>query len=54
MIEVEVKARRGPEVLDKILVMGALFKGTEHHHDIYFNSPKRDFRKTDEALRIRI
>jgi adenylate cyclase class 2 len=54
MIEVEVKARRGPEVLDKILAMGAVLKGTEHHHDIYFNSPNRDFRKTDEALRIRI
>jgi len=54
MIEVEVKARRGPGVLDKILAMGAVLKGTEHHHDIYFNSPTRDFRRTDEALRIRI
>jgi adenylate cyclase class 2 len=54
MIEVEVKARRGPNVLDKILAMGAVLKGTEHHHDIYFNSPTRDFRRTDEALRIRI
>jgi adenylate cyclase class 2 len=54
MIEVEVKARRGPEVADKILAMGAVLKGTEHHHDIYFNSPSRDFRRTDEALRIRI
>ncbi len=54
MIEVEVKARSGPEVADKILAMGAVLKGTEHHHDIYFNSPTRDFRRTDEALRIRI
>lgn len=54
MIEVEVKARYGPEVADKILAMGAVLKGTEHHHDIYFNSPSRDFRRTDEALRIRI
>jgi adenylate cyclase class 2 len=54
MIEVEVKARCDPEVADKILAMGAVLKGTEHHHDIYFNSPMRDFRITDEALRIRI
>jgi len=54
MIEVEVKARCGPDVLDKILAMGAVLKGIEHHHDIYFNSPNRDFRRTDEALRIRI
>lgn len=54
MIEVEVKTRCGPEVLDKILAMGAVLKGTEHHHDIYFNSPTRDFRRTDEALRIRV
>lgn len=54
MIEVEVKARRGPDALDKILAMGAVLKGAEHHHDIYFNSPNRDFRRTDEALRIRI
>ena len=54
MIEVEVKARCDPEVVDKILAMGAVLKGTEHHHDIYFNSPDRDFRRTDEALRIRI
>lgn len=53
MIEVEVKARCDSEVADKILAMGAVLKGTEHHHDIYFNSPSRDFRKTDEALRIR-
>jgi adenylate cyclase class 2 len=54
MIEVEVKARCGPEVVDKILALGAVLKGTEHHQDIYFNSPIRDFRETDEALRIRI
>jgi adenylate cyclase, class 2 len=53
MIEVEVKSRCRPEVADKILAMGAVLKGTEHHRDIYFNSPKRDFRITDEALRIR-
>ncbi len=28
--------------------------GTENHRDLYFNSPQCDFRKSDEALRIRI
>jgi adenylate cyclase class 2 len=27
--------------------------GVQHHCDTYFNSPDRDFAKTDEALRIR-
>lgn len=54
MIEVEVKAKCDPEIANKILAMGAVLKRTEHHHDIYFNSPSRDFRRTDEALRIRI
>jgi adenylate cyclase class 2 len=53
MIEVEVKARCNPEIREKIVALGAIQKGTEHHHDIYFNSPMRDFRITDEALRIR-
>ena len=54
MIEVEVKARALPDTLDKIISLGAAFAGTENHRDLYFNSPQRDFRKSDEALRIRI
>lgn len=54
MIEVEVKARALPDTLDKIISLGATFAGTENHKDLYFNSPERDFRKRDEALRIRI
>jgi adenylate cyclase class 2 len=54
MIEVEVKARCSQDVLPKILDLGAVKKGVENHRDIYFNSPLRDFRITDEALRIRI
>jgi adenylate cyclase, class 2 len=54
MIEIEVKARCGPDVLDTIRALGAVYLATENHHDIYFNSAHRDFRKTDEALRIRI
>ena len=54
MIEIEVKARCSPDILDNVRALGAVYLATENHHDIYFNSPQRDFRKTDEALRIRI
>ncbi len=54
MIEVEVKARADEQTLSKIFALGAVFLKEENHVDIYFNSPLRDFRKTDEALRIRI
>ncbi len=54
MIEVEVKARARADTLEKILALGAVPMGTENHRDLYFNSPLRDFRQSDEALRIRI
>jgi adenylate cyclase class 2 len=54
MIEVEVKARCSHNILPKILALGAVKNEVENHRDIYFNSPMRDFRSTDEALRIRI
>jgi adenylate cyclase class 2 len=54
MIEVEVKARARPDTLEKILALGAVPIGAESHRDLYFNSPLRDFRQSDEALRIRI
>jgi adenylate cyclase class 2 len=54
MIEVEVKARAKPETLERIKALGAVFLKEENHIDIYFNSPIRDFRKTDEALRVRV
>ncbi|MCX6669320.1 MAG: class IV adenylate cyclase [Methanothrix sp.] len=54
MIEVEVKARARIDTPEKILALGAVPIGAENHRDLYFNSPFRDFRKSDEALRIRI
>jgi adenylate cyclase class 2 len=54
MIEVEVKARALPGTRERIESLGALFLGKEIHRDIYFGSPSRDFRYSDEALRIRI
>ncbi len=54
MIEVEVKARSPPDIESKIIKLGGELMGVENHLDLYFNSPSRDFARTDEALRIRI
>jgi adenylate cyclase class 2 len=54
MIEVEVKAKAEPDTLEKIKALGAVFLAIEIHCDLYFSSPLRDFKETDEALRIRI
>ncbi len=56
MIEAEIKLKivSLEELCEKLTACG--FTAGEHlkESDIYFNSPSRDFRKTDEALRIRI
>lgn len=54
MIEIEVKARADEQTLQKILDLGAVFQSEENHRDIYFSSPLRDFKESDEALRIRV
>ena len=54
MIEVEVKARAPEDIVERIAALGAELKVVENHHDLYFNSPIRDFKESDEALRIRI
>ena len=54
MIEVEVKARAQGDMAERIAALGARLLVVENHHDLYFNSPQRDFRFSDEALRIRI
>jgi adenylate cyclase class 2 len=52
MIEVELKAPCvGAE--GKVMALGAVFVKSESHEDTYFRHPSRDFRGTDEALRIR-
>ncbi|MGL4669078.1 MAG: class IV adenylate cyclase [Methanobacteriaceae archaeon] len=55
MIEVEVKAKIKDfeSIRLKILEIGAIKIKDEFQEDIYFNSPIKDFAKTDEALRIR-
>ena len=54
MIEVEVKARAPEDMAKRIAALGAALLVVENHHDLYFNSPLRDFIFSDEALRIRI
>lgn len=55
VIEVELKLLcSDPEsVVTKLQEIGAEKLNTESNMDIYFNHPNRDFKDTDEALRIR-
>lgn len=55
MIEVEVKAKINDfeEIRSKLNNMDAIKLDSEHQEDIYFNAPHKDFKITDEALRIR-
>ena len=57
MIEVEIKAKiSDPEgIREKFKTKNGIYIISLHHEDTYFNMPEklRDFRKTDEALRIR-
>lgn len=54
MLEVEIKTRiRLKEVKEKLLKLGVKFIKEEEQRDTYFSHPSRDFRKTDEALRVR-
>ncbi len=51
-MEVEVKFKADESVEEKIKEI-AKFVCEKFEEDLYFNSPVRDFRKSDEALRIR-
>lgn len=55
MIEVEMKAKinNNKEAFEKIKEIGGEYSHTEKQHDIYFNAPNKDYKETDEALRIR-
>ena len=53
MIEVEVKGYADKEGLKKLREVCELIE-EKRQVDLYFNHPSRDFRETDEALRIRI
>ena len=55
MIEVEIKAKiADAQAAEKsLLALGFTEARTVSEQDVYFNGNDRDFRKTDEALRIR-
>ncbi len=55
MIEVEIKVKidNKDEITNKLKKLGFKFIKKKFQEDIYFNGINRDFRKTDEALRIR-
>jgi adenylate cyclase, class 2 len=55
MLEIEIKSRcENPEAIaHRILNMGGKHAGTVVESDTYYNHPSRDFKTTDEALRIR-
>ncbi len=56
MIEIEIKAKIEDknDALSKIKSLGATYSHSEEQEDIYFNAPDKDYRQTDEALRIRL
>ncbi len=55
MLEIEIKAHCADmeSVKAKLGEMGASLHEVRDEADLYFNHPSRDFRKTDEAFRIR-
>ena len=55
MIEVEIKIKidNKDEIAEKLENLGFVFVRKKFQEDIYFNGIDRDFRETDEALRIR-
>ena len=55
MIEIEIKVKidNKDEIIEKLKKLGFKFIKKKFQEDIYFNGSNRDFKKTDEALRIR-
>jgi adenylate cyclase class 2 len=54
MLEVEIKAKIDALPVGKRLgELGAKFINQTHQKDVYFRHPCHDFKKTDEALRVR-
>jgi adenylate cyclase class 2 len=56
VFEVEVKYRvtDHTNIRDKLRELNAKFLEHTEETDVYFNSPVRDFARTDEALRVRV
>ena len=54
-VEIEIKAAlQDPEAMkQKLLALGATFKGQHYQHDILLDPPNVNFAETDQVLRIR-
>ena len=52
-VEVKFKVTDPSTLIDQLAEMGALAKGKSDHADLYLAHPVRDFKQTDEALRLR-
>ncbi len=52
-VELKFPAADLPDIRDRLSQLGATITGPRLETDLYFAHPARDFRKTDEALRIR-
>jgi adenylate cyclase class 2 len=52
-IEIKVKADNLPHIQRELEKIGATYSEHLTEHDTYYNAPHRDFKKTDEALRLR-
>ncbi len=53
MKEIEIKAKIEEDLSNKIIENNGIFLREVFQEDIYFNHPCRDFKETDEALRLR-
>ncbi len=55
MIEIELKAYYNPiKVIEsEVIKRGGVFRWEKHQTDIYFNTPHKDLRQTNEYLRTR-
>ena len=52
--EIKIKVENLEKIRNKLQEMNANFLGVIEESDVYFLHPCRDFRRTDEALRVRI
>jgi adenylate cyclase class 2 len=52
-IEIKVKVTDLRPIRERLRASGAALLGEGMEYDAYYNSPMRDFSKTDEALRLR-
>jgi adenylate cyclase class 2 len=54
-VEIKVKIENPDKIVQSLKKLGGVYLLSLEHHDTYFNMPRklRDFRRTDEALRIR-